>query len=78
MHAPDPAPTTSYFPRHGWTAANRCGPNGGNCVEVNHPAAGGHVGVRDSKNIADGVLVFDAEQWRSFLSRTRDGAFDLM
>lgn len=77
MQAPDTNLMTSHFPQHGWTAAHRCGPNGGNCVEVNHPVAGGPVGVRDSKNIDDGVLVFDAARWRSFLTRTRTGAFDL-
>ncbi|MFR9728472.1 DUF397 domain-containing protein [Saccharopolyspora sp. MS10] len=77
MHATDPQPQTPLFPQHGWTRSHRCGPNGGNCVEVNRPSPSGPVGVRDSKNLDDGVLIFDAARWRSFLIKADTGAFDL-
>lgn len=76
MKATTATTNTPEFPRDGWTSARRCGPNGGNCVEVNL-GAGDPIGVRDSKNVDDGVLVFDGPRWRSFLSATRAGRFDL-
>lgn len=78
MHTPNATTHTPDFPRHGWISAGRCGPNGGNCVEVNDLGSGRPIGVRDSKNIDDGVLVFDAHRWRAFLSAARTGAFDLL
>lgn len=67
--------STSSFPVDGWRSASRCGPDGGNCVEVNLAArdtAGGIeiVGVRDSKPVAGPVLVFAGSGWRSFLAAT--------
>lgn len=54
------------LPVDGWRTARRCGPNGGNCVEVNvTPDA---VGVRDSKPTNRPVLMFDRAAWRSFVS----------
>ncbi|MEU6023185.1 DUF397 domain-containing protein [Micromonospora sp. NPDC047134] len=38
----------------------------GECVEVTSDL-GGVVGVRDSKDIAGPVLLFDPTQWRSFV-----------
>lgn len=57
------------FPLDGWTRAASCGPNGGNCVEVNL-ASTGIVGVRDSKPAFSPVLRFDGSSWRAFLDRT--------
>ncbi|WP_067464850.1 DUF397 domain-containing protein [Nocardia amamiensis] len=48
---------------------------GSDCVEIAHLDSG-HVGVRDSKNPADGVLVFTPSEWDAFVSGTRDGEFD--
>lgn len=65
--------TLSSFPVDGWHSANRCGPDGGNCVEVNLAAhAGGIdiVGIRDSKPVAGPVLIFGGKGWRSFLTAT--------
>ena len=58
------------LPATGWRKAGRCGPNGGNCVEINRGAAG-VVGVRDSKNAAGTPLLFDTESWTAFLDTER-------
>ncbi|HVV23327.1 MAG TPA: DUF397 domain-containing protein [Pseudonocardiaceae bacterium] len=70
--------STSAFPElpaDGWRSATRCGPNGGNCVEVNLARANSaHViGVRDSKPGVSPVLTFDRASWRSFLGATIRG-----
>lgn len=59
------------LPADGWRTAQRCGPNGGNCVEVNLGSRTGVVGVRDTKPAASPVLVFGAAAWSAFLSTTR-------
>jgi uncharacterized protein DUF397 len=56
----------SGLPVDGWRTASRCGPNGGNCVEVNVGA--GIVGVRDTKPADSPVLVIGGAGWRSFLA----------
>ena len=58
------------LPETGWRKAGRCGPNGGNCVEVNRGAAG-VVGVRDSKNAAGTPLLFGPGSWAAFLAVER-------
>lgn len=55
----------------GWRTASRCGPNGGNCVEVN--VGTGIVGVRDTKPAEGPVLVIDNAGWRSFLTAASAG-----
>ena len=57
------------FPVDGWRSANHCGPDGGNCVEVNLGDVD-VIGIRDSKSTAGTALVFAAAQWRSFLVAT--------
>lgn len=59
------------FPVDGWRAASRCGPDGGNCVEVNLAARDADgtvdiVGIRDSKPVSGPVLVLGADGWRRF------------
>jgi hypothetical protein len=69
-------PTASVaLPVDGWRSAFRCGPNGGNCVEVNlaATAAAGIVGVRDSKPGHGPVLVFRPAGWRSFVTAAARG-----
>nr|WP_245373809.1 DUF397 domain-containing protein [Crossiella equi] len=58
-----------------WERPARCGPNGGNCVEVNldNPS---YVGLRDSKLAHSPVLVFDNQEWGSFLAAARSGQYD--
>jgi hypothetical protein len=72
----------SALPVDGWRSA--CGPDGGNCVEVNLAAtvrmddtAGivGIVGIRDSKPDAGPALVFGASGWRVFLTGTVAGKY---
>lgn len=65
---------TSAFaalPVDGWRRARRCGPNGGNCVEIN--TTPDVVWVRDSKALAGPVLIFGAGGWRSFVSVATQG-----
>ena len=63
------------FPRETWASAASCGPNGGNCVEVNL-ATVGVVGVRDGKRHNGPVLVFAGEHWGAFIHAARVGRFD--
>lgn len=63
------------FSSSGWKRAALCGPDGGNCVEVNLSVAG-HVAVRDSKRGRSPVLVFHDHEWLSFLTAARAGKYD--
>jgi hypothetical protein len=60
------------FSSSGWKRAAACGPDGGNCVEVNLSVAG-RVAVRDSKRSRSPVLVFDDYEWQSFLTAAHAG-----
>lgn len=60
------------LPDDAWRSARFCGPNGGNCVEVNLGARG-VVGVRDSKSAPGPVLTFDGAGWAALLDGTRSG-----
>lgn len=64
------------FPNAGWAAAASCGPNGGNCVEVNLGAVG-FAGVRDGTVTAGPVLAFPGKEWSAFLTAAKSGRFDL-
>jgi hypothetical protein len=57
---------SNAFPSGQWKVPTACGPNGGNCVEVNRGLAG-HVGVRDSKRRDGPILAFSAANWRTFV-----------
>lgn len=64
------------FRGDGWRTARACGPNGGNCVEVNmtSPYA---VGVRDTKRwTGDVELAVAPASWQAFLDSARTGRFD--
>jgi hypothetical protein len=75
MGAYDPVTVAGGFPSGGWVAAATiCGPNGGNCVEVNLGVVG-LAGLRDSK-AAGPVLVFAEEKWGAFLTAAKSGLFD--
>ena len=69
----------SALPVDGWRSA--CGPDGGNCVEVNLAVAfrmdnaADIVGIRDSKPEAGPALVFGASGWRAFLAGTVAGRY---
>jgi hypothetical protein len=72
MDSYDPATIADAFPVDAWKAATFCGPNGGNCVEVNRGARG-IIGMRDSKPTAGPVLAFDDEEWGAFLDAAKSG-----
>jgi hypothetical protein len=75
MREYEPATVAHVFPADGWEASAFCGPNGGNCVQVNL-SLDGLVGLRDSKLAHGPVLVFDDDEWNAFLSGARLGQFD--
>jgi len=75
MDSYDPATIADAFPVDAWQAATFCGPNGGNCVEVNR-AVRGIIGMRDSKPTAGPVLAFDDEEWGAFLVAAKSGRLD--
>jgi hypothetical protein len=63
-------PSSASFRTGAWRAALACGPNGGNCVEVNLSVPGS-VGVRDNKPSVRPALVFTSANWQAFLTATR-------
>lgn len=65
----------AIFPSESWIRAGFCGPNGGNCVEVNLGLAG-LVGVRDSKPGSGPELLFAGQNWATFLGDACEGRFD--
>ncbi|UKD59374.1 MULTISPECIES: DUF397 domain-containing protein [Amycolatopsis] len=73
-HVPAAGPAAG-FPDGAWRKPSACGPNSGNCVEVNL-AGDGLVGVRDSKIGDSPVLVFDRGEWARFTEAVRRGEFD--
>ncbi|KAA2267194.1 DUF397 domain-containing protein [Solihabitans fulvus] len=58
-----------------WLSSGQCGPDGGNCVQLNLGFPG-VVGIRDSKPSAGPVLVFPRDGWAAFLAAARIGRFD--
>jgi Domain of unknown function (DUF397) len=49
----------------------------GDCVEAAH-LPGGDVALRDSKDKAGPVLLFDPGEWRAFLGGVKGGEFDFV
>jgi hypothetical protein len=75
MDSYDSAAIGGALPDDAWRSAEFCGPNGGNCVEVNLGARG-VAGVRDSKPAAGPSLAFGDAGWGSFLRATKAGRLD--
>ncbi|MGH3907537.1 MAG: DUF397 domain-containing protein [Pseudonocardiaceae bacterium] len=75
MNRDNPFGMADVFSPSGWKPASACGPDGGNCVEVNFSVAG-LVAVRDSKPPRSPILVFDDHEWRSFLTAAHAGQYD--
>jgi hypothetical protein len=71
----NPSMAATVFTGAGWQRSAFCGPNGGNCVEVNLRTEG-LVGLRDGKLVEGPVLVFDDHEWEAFLAGARAGQFD--
>ena len=57
-----------------WIRSRMCSADG--CVEVAH-LPGGHVALRDSKDISKAAHVFDGEEWAAFIAGAKNGEFDL-
>lgn len=57
-----------------WFKSSASGGNG--CVEVAH-MPGAQVALRDSKDRGKAPHVFDAAEWRAFLTGAKNGEFDL-
>ncbi|WP_030385689.1 DUF397 domain-containing protein [Streptomyces sp. NRRL S-241] len=53
-------------PESAWFKSSYSSGEGGECVEVAN--AVGSVHVRDSKNKAEAMLSFDAQQWATFVA----------
>lgn len=69
------ASSRSSFTKQGWKRSSYCGPNGGDCLEVN--ASQPHdVGLRDSKLPSGSLLTFTAQRWGEFVAAIRCGQFD--
>jgi hypothetical protein len=49
-----------------WGSSSYSDTDGGNCVEARQ--SGGHVQVRDSKDLGGPVLTFSAASWHSFIT----------
>ncbi|MCA1706088.1 MAG: DUF397 domain-containing protein [Actinobacteria bacterium] len=75
MTSANPSERAEAFSVTEWKRALRCGPDGGNCVEVNLSVAG-LVAVRDSRRSQSPLLVVDDYEWRSFLIAARTGQFE--
>jgi Domain of unknown function (DUF397) len=73
----DPTCSSSGLSVDGWTRSSFCGPNGGDCLEVNGSVAG-QVGLRDSKQCRGPFLIFNARGWGEFVSAVRRDEFDHM
>ena len=65
-----------FFAERQWKSARACGPNGGNCVEVNLGVTG-VVGVRDSKSSSPELLIFASAGWAAFAHALRRGRYDV-
>ena len=75
MNSYDPFAIADMFPLDRWESPGPCGPNGGECVEVNL-ANKGMVALRHTRLPAGPVLVFDDDEWRAFLQAARAGQYD--
>ncbi len=60
---------TQVFAR--WRKSSRSGSPGDNCVEVAETT--GVIGVRDSKDVDDVVLVVSSSAWHSFIRTVTTG-----
>lgn len=58
----------------GWQKPGRCDNSGPNCVEVAPHDSG--VAVRNSQAPTGPALLFNADEWSTFVGAAKDGEFD--
>jgi uncharacterized protein DUF397 len=75
MNSHDRVKIVDALPASSWKSATFCGPNGGNCVEVNLGIRK-FAGVRDSKSPTSPALVLAGETWSAFLAITKSGRIE--
>lgn len=75
MDSYDPHAVASEFAAAEWKKPQLCGPDGGNCVEINRSRPG-LVGVRDTKLDSSPTLVFTEQEWSAFLRSERADQHD--
>lgn len=65
-------PAALCWKKSSWSAGN------GSCVEI-ADMPGGAVAVRNSRDSSPGhsMLIFDSEEWSSFVADVQNGRFDL-
>ncbi|WP_326946900.1 DUF397 domain-containing protein [Amycolatopsis sp. NBC_01307] len=63
----DPMAAAAAFDPAGWQRSPRCGPDQGDCVEINFTRPG-LVAIRDTKLANSPALVFTVSEWNSFTS----------
>ncbi|MCA1707841.1 MAG: DUF397 domain-containing protein [Actinobacteria bacterium] len=71
----NPVESSATFAPNRWVRATVCGPDGGNCVEVNSSGAG-WVALRDSKQPDSPILVVSDAEWHCFVTATRTSQYD--
>jgi Domain of unknown function (DUF397) len=69
----NPSPADKH--RMTWRKSRQSGASSGNCVEIANAAR--RVAVRDSKDPAGPVLLFDRGTWLSFAARIKQAELDL-
>jgi hypothetical protein len=57
-----------------WRKSSYSGGNGGACIEIATGHHGGHVLVRDSKDITGTMLRFSPDAWRRFAANVKGSA----
>ncbi|WP_410597718.1 DUF397 domain-containing protein [Amycolatopsis sp. lyj-23] len=74
MNSYDPMTVQDAFSADAWQKSPLCGPDQGDCVEINLDRPG-LVAIRDSKLTGGPVLVFSDSEWEAFTRGLHRAAF---